>query len=395
MRTDDEILSASFCIITVSCIYVGLFTYLFLGFTWTDDMFRAMGFMAILGASLIFSTTTIPYKMPALSMGKHSIDPLIFTICQAVGIVLVSLPLLLFLSFMGTLKVTVYGALGSCFFTVVAYTSVHAVNRVGISVGPGTWSGVGMITSFLLGLVVFGETVRVVHDAGIAICLLVCGVFCISTSKGGAPSEGAEVEKSEGDCGDRDYEGLPTSSMEVESASKPDTDSRKKEKDGLSAVLGVVFCVVTGLFDGCLMVPYKLYASSVITQTAAQEIHSGLNYVVSFAIGAIVCMPALCFPMIVYNRGKGPNELSLKEAFLIALPAGACSGALWALANILSVLGTATISMSVSFPLTQTCMLWAVAIGTLYFREPVDKRLQLWLGVLITLTGAYFLAASK
>ena len=256
---------------------------------------------------------------------------------------------------------------------------------------------------------VFEETVKVVDDAAIALALLVCGVFCISTSKRASPDaradgtnsiEGTKASKSkDGSAEDghydmrHNYDGLP---MEVQSTAAPDSGAREERRTLSSILEGLAFCVLTGLFDGCLMVPYKLYASSVTTDTAHHEIYSGLNYLVSFAFGAIVCMPALCMPMILYNRGcdlQGRGSPSLRRLF-IALPASA-SGALWALANILIVLGTATISMSVSFPLTQTCMLWAVCIGTLYFQEPVGNKVQLGLGVVITLTGAFFLAASK
>ena len=413
-RTDDEIMGLSFCIIAVSCVYVAVCVYLFLGVQWTPGMFQSMGFMAVLGASLIFSTTTIPYKMPALS--NLNIDPLIFTICQAAGIAGVSLPLLLFLSIGGKLKITPFGALGSSFFTVVAYTSVHAVKRVGISVGPGTWSGVGMITSFTIGLALFREKVKVILAAGFAILLLVIGVFCVSTSKGaGGASESCQREMTKDSSprvedGDDDYEGLPMQVVPVVEAKGKGGIPKAATLPSALPWSGLAFCIITGLFDGCLMVPYKLYASSsaVALHTATDKIYSGLNYLVSFAVGALVCMPALCFPIIIYNQrqqyrmhqsSKGEKEEesppSLREAFLVALPAGASSGALWALANILSVLGTATISMSISFPLTQTCMLWATAIGTFYFNEHIERRARLGVGVVITLAGAYFLAASK
>ena len=107
MRTDDEIL---FSFLSSRFLPSSRDVFLFLGCTFDDATFQSMGFLAVLGASLIFSTTTIPYKMPQLD---KAIDPLIFTVCQAWNIT--SVVTLLFLCYSGPLNITHFGALGSCF----------------------------------------------------------------------------------------------------------------------------------------------------------------------------------------------------------------------------------------------------------------------------------------
>ena len=125
-----------------------------------------------------------------------------------------------------------------------------------------------MITSFTIGLAIFREKVKVILAAGFAILLLVIGVFCVSTSKGvGGGSESCQGEMTKVSSprvedGDDDYEGLP---MQVVSVVEAKGEGGIPKAATLSSALpwsGLAFCFITGLFDGCLMVPYKLYASS-------------------------------------------------------------------------------------------------------------------------------------
>lgn len=54
-----------------------------------------IGWASVIGASLIFSTTTIPYKTPSLQTAH--IDPLLFSVFTGIGIFLVSLPIMVYL----------------------------------------------------------------------------------------------------------------------------------------------------------------------------------------------------------------------------------------------------------------------------------------------------------
>lgn len=304
-----------------------------------------------------------------------------------------------------------------------------------------------MVTAFTVGLSVFQERVDEIRYACIAMVLLVVGIISVVLSKGEVETGSEESRESGEKKSDgseekrRDIEMVMSNPLHRHGTDNSDDDSnatggniyngdygddesvggsdgnRGKKIRGTSDgkgntyYLGFFYCLLTGLVDGSLMVPYKLsfpsYPDSDTPINGKSPLINGLNYLGSFGAMSLVVMPAAYWVYSVAGGGgdgsddgddgggnRGSNENSLSAWRVACLP-GVASGMLWALANINSVVATSILNMSIAFPLTQTCCLWATLIGLAYFNETVQHKRVLAIGVACIIIGSFFLATSK
>jgi len=384
----------------------------------------ALGWIATFGAAMIFTFTTTPMKSPLLA--TLSIDPMLFAFFTLCGIFLVSIPLAVYLASVSAFVYKPFGILGAFDIFIINFFAVSAVGTLGVAVAPGIWAGIGMIIAFLLGTFAFNEEVRNRDFAAIALTLLAAGVYSVSTSK--------EQERERNSSSGIDPPPQPSPSTEYELAAcetendktaasvgaisidfahdnnQADSSGKSVEEQGmhvfgtknnieplstaaaaaeasLSVPFGIFCCVMTGVCDGSLMVPFKL--STLHSGTAS--VNEQMNYLASFGLSAAFLAPALFGFYTIVLRRPWPQLDHLKAA---TFP-GVASGVIWACANLMSVTGTFLLGMNVAFPLTQTCALLSAFWGVLYFGETVGKPLRFLFGICSVILGSYFLAASK
>lgn len=274
--------------------------------------------------------------------------------------------------------------------------------------GPGIWCGIGIFTSFLWGYLVFDEKLTNAVYGVLAICLLVIGVYVISTSQSNVnvdvnSNQDSKIENISTQC-DEEVSNLVSEKNEesgIQSVSQSDDKTLLWTKNisktlkyvnyNYNDLMGYSFALLTGLFDGSLMVPFKLD----ILFTGHDDLEETYHYLASFGLNAMLICPVIYLSYIYYiKQGNIPWE-SIK----VARVPGLLSGIMWASANFMSVHATYYLGIRIGFPLTQTCVIFNAVWGIFYFKEmTVTGNLlnfySFLLGIVSIIIGSYFLAES-
>lgn len=217
---------------------------------------------------------------------------MVFACYSNLGVLLVSLPVLVYLLCAGKFVFFPLAIAGAADIMIISYFAFLAVRELGYATAPAIWCGIGMTTAFVWGAAVFQEPTSDIVAAAFAIGLLIAGVALISLSQA-APSE-----------------------MSVKAVTPP------------ASSWAYLFCLLTGLFDGSLMVPFKF--------SHTRSLSDVLSYLASFGIGTAIATPTLfMLYYLIVLRGQFPNMY-----LSTALRPGIASGVLWGSANFLSVHAT-------------------------------------------------------
>lgn len=388
VRSSSQIAWLSAFLVCAACVYAGVVLGLSLSpppqpSSSSSSSTAALGWVAATGAALVFSTTTIPMKIPGLS----EIDPMVFAFFTLLGSFLVSVPLSIYLQASDQFRYEPLSILGAADIFVINFFALQAVSHLGVATAPGVWAGVGMVTSFVVGALGFKESISNPKFAGAAIALLVVGVYCVSTSKG---------PTSDGESSPTEPSPCPTEEAQVVAAleelelqvvhdkgvedAQTQAQAQTQMSSGLS--VGVLFCLATGICDGCLMVPFKAAKADSAVAT--------LSYLASFGLSGAFVSPCLYGAYLLASRRPVPTLDQLR----LGSGPGIASGILWACANILSVLGTFSLGMSISFPLTQCCAVIGAGWGLGFFAEKIDHYARFALGLALVVLGAVLLSLS-
>ena len=396
LRTSSEITRVSAVLVVISCLSDGLILAFASASSSYGDM--VIGWIAVCFASLIFSTTTIPMKDPQLQY--FEIDTTVFSLFTGVGIFLVSVPLSVYLGSVQLFEFKPFAILAAADIFAINFFAVKAVDILGVAIAPGVWSGCGMIASFLLGSLAFREETKNPTSAGIAMGLLVIGVYCVSTSKEAnttadspttAVVEIVDIQESGIDVDEISTLQTAPSQLEptlgiqnkITDIAKPHDSDRPLAPISTSILSGLFYCLATGLFDGTLMAPFKLSGSVGAVDN--------IRYLSSFGLSAGFVSPLLFVAFIVIRQRPWPSIQQLRGGFA----PGVASGILWACANLLGVLGTHAIGMSIAFPITQTCSLISAVWGVFFFGEKVSDVKRFLLGLVLVVLGSFFLASAS
>eukprot|EP01041_Mallomonas_annulata_P001336 gene1336-2584_t len=138
------------------------------------------GWIAVTGAVIVFGSTGIPMKTPILK--TIQIDSLIFALYTSIGIVIITMPLLLYMLSINQFQYIPESILGAIDIMLISYFSFNAVQLLGYAIAPAIWAGIGMIVAFLWGIIVFEEHPIELKYAILSMCFLITGVSCISLS---------------------------------------------------------------------------------------------------------------------------------------------------------------------------------------------------------------------
>ena len=332
----------------------------------------ATGWVAVVGASITFGATGIPMKYESLHAAQ--VDPSVFSLYTALGLFIVCCPFLIYLLVIDSFVFLSFGILGATFIALIGYFSYIAVQHLGYAKAPAIWASIGMITAYIWGLCYFKEKSKDVLLSSLSIAFLVVGVVCITTSQGGGKLEhptvqGLQTTNNINEPSDTQATSLNSSfnynkaehSIAIFSSSQSpmattpglvaavdhEESSQRDDTQSISqlssptkptlppyysslltcfgVVYGYLFCLLTGLLDGSLMLPFKLTNPTDLTET--------LQYIVSFGIGALIVSPIM---FVIYTYGFRSTDLRPEEMRVAFFP-GLTSGTLWATANFMSV----------------------------------------------------------
>ena len=345
-----------------------------LGALWaTAETPSAQGVVAACGAILTFGASSLPAKHPAAAAA----GPLAFQLWVTCGNTLLNAVLLFALRV--PLHWNQWGVLGAATLTATQLFAWPAIQALGAAAGPGIWCGVGMATSFIWGVVVFGEVLQSPALGVIGIGTLVVGVIGVASAQSLAMRKAAMVASS------HEVHEVPLAATEL---SAHPTMAVVAVPHPL--VRGVVCALATGLFDGTLMAPFSAFqASTDLADEAA------LRYLGAFTLGLPSVGLAPVALALALRRALGRPQGGRRPLLTAAALPGVCCGGLWAVGNVLSVHATMRLGQAVGFPLTQVCVLVSALWGILYFGELRDRQALALFGAssAVVLAGAGALKA--
>ena len=381
------------------------------------------GWVAVVGASIVFGSTGVPMKTPALK--SCQVDSFVFALYNSIGIFIVSIPIIAYLLAIHRFQFQPWAILGAADICTIGWLAFMAVQRLGYCKAPAIWAGTGMVVAFLWGAFCFSEPIRDLGKAIAAIVLLVFGVYCVSTSQGNVVVEESSVSSVEDGQHEFDTDTFPiitteenkdNSGIEMGNTSKiipppsqlSSTSSTVQPVSSMfHSIVGYMLCIAVGFFDGSLLVPFKLTESQSSfttsstnptsnTQSTDATLLGCYQYLASFGLSSIVVSPILfAIYCVVMQRPLG--TIPSLHIHVAALP-GISSGILWATANFMSVHATYYLGIKIGFPLTQTCILFAAAWGVLYFEEFSLSwngfLVRFVVGVSAIIIGSYLIGAS-
>ena len=344
--------------------------------------------MGLVVCVVAWGTFAIPMKLKQVY--DANLSPIIFQMYMSVGIMLSSWAVLLWEPW----DFTFWAIPAAFIWTLGSILSVQVINDIGMSVGQGVWSGFVALTAFLWGT--FGHAVfprnfprPQMRDEGLAtfgLAGLILGVLGLSlVGKLSDPKPGAASKDSvgRGIGGAARRPDMNASLLPAESSINRGY-SPKRGAGRESVVRGLTCAVLVGLAAGSTLVPMKMAPKDPFQVTARSAV-----WAVSF--GIVIVPVTLIFVALGYmyavENGLPPPRLHARAC---ALP-GIASGILWNCGNIGSIYAQSQpLGYAVGYPVTQSCVLVAGAIGIVCFGElrGVKAILGWLLAAVLLLTGA-------
>jgi hypothetical protein len=143
-------------------------------------------------------------------------------------------------------------------------------------------------------------------------------------------------------------------------------------------VIGIGLCGLLGLFNGSTLVPLHYVPPEA----------SGINFVMSFAIGVLVVTPIIAIPYFAFYKKSWPQLLP-KEMTIYPLAAGF----MWNIGNFTSIFATLALGQAIGFTLTQLALVPASMWGILFFKEisGTPKIATFCVSTVVLLIGAFIL----
>ena len=240
-----------------------------------------------------------------------NLDPMLFQLYVSAGVFLSSFVVIPFLGYnpdlsgkpaAGTdLVFEPLGLVAGALFVLAISFSFLAVCNVGVALGQGVWGGIAIIVSYIWGVVAFSNPIGSPLLAAIAMLLLCSGVFGIAFCE----AIGNQLCSQDGDASNSIEAGGATQSFEVTTT---ESDSTEGGHAG-NRVLGMIYASCVGFCGGSILAPMHYVPVA----------HSGLAFVVSFGIGAMVASPLVAAFAFMLKREIPPLHLAA------TLPAGILS----------------------------------------------------------------------
>jgi len=281
----------------------------------TVDLSDPTGFVAVVGAVIIFGSYGILIKSP--TMVEANVPTLVFQIYLSTGVALCSLLVLTYTEF----YFSWWGVLGAGLWVFSQPFAFLGISALGYSVALAIWAGLTIIVSFLWGSIVFGEHVASIFQAILSLSLLVLGICGVAASETSLPRRiRAWVN------GDDTFEVLPVADSPPLSTygNRDDSISITSFENDVPPVPKVVgyFCaIMVGLLNGSLLVPYHYYEDELPDGTPS------IAYLSSFAIGIAIISVGLVgvYAIHLVCIQKQPFNAHFNVALVPGFMTGMCS----------------------------------------------------------------------
>ena len=359
------------------------------------------GWAAALLSTLAFGSFAVPIKSPTCIRLK--IDPLVFQTYKTVMNLITSFCVIQFMGDRSNMTFSPWGIVSGLFWVPSGVAAVYAVQHAGLAVSQGTWSSLIVLVSFVWGFGVFGEEVYSMSKTGLAIALMVIGLwgmsfFSVPTASTSHQYHGHDhTEEAVVNGNLSRYVELPSANHDDDDPFKLDgfqpdmADFNSVSIQNVNSYYlltnatlwsdrtkGLLAATFNGLWGGSVMVPMH-YSTGT----------GGFRYVMSFALGATIVTCCLWIVRWIYNfmnmtqSSSYPNEslfIRWKRAYQ-QLPAfyisqmiipGGTAGFIWSVGNISSMISVNALGEGIGYSVVQSAMLVSGVWGILWFREISD-----------------------
>jgi len=342
--------------------------------------------LLILGAWVFWGTYPVPFKSP--SAIKAQTDPFVFQCMKSLCACLTSWIVLTWRPF----TFTYWGFVGAALWVPSGLLFITSVKLTGVAFATPIANGCQVIVSFCWGAFYFQEEVHSAVLSIVAMFLMIVGMVGISFSV-----NYEKIKKGK----EQPNDPLPPSNSQIISINisstaptedsplikeayiddphyvqNPPTKAPTKAEAMRNFILGIIFAMGVGLFGGSQSVPLK---------NAPPSAH-GIQYVISFGVGAVVVSTILTSIYIVIRlcMGIGLPTANLRLSFV----PGTMAGLLWSAGNICQIYVTLAYGATVGFPLVMCNMMVAGCWGVFYYNEAPSVYMKvLFIASCLTLLG--------
>lgn len=319
-------------------------------------------------------------------------------------------------------KFTPWGIVSGLLWVIGGSCGIFGIRNAGLAISVGTWSSITVLVSFAWGIFVFGEKVQSASQTLLGVFIMIMGfvgmayfsspateisnqilqleveeINPMNVSSLSEPlllqSTNAATDNPSGTILDEEQIQVSTPPAVV-SQNEPMACAEKKKIVCMGfkwnkKCLGVLGAVVDGILGGSNLIPMKI----------APSIDRGIDYVLSFAIGAALATVFGWFVFFILksfktgsvkNGYKSLPSLHLQE---ILLP-GVLSGTLWSVGNVSQILSVTFLGQSIGMSIVQSQMIISGLLGILLFQEIKGvNRIVCWvLSAALTLLGIVLLS---
>ena len=378
------------------------------------------GFLAAAISAMFNGSFAAAFKVDRVA--RVSLSPMLFMLYVSMGVTLSSalfvvlLPLNPTIAHTGgagvALTFTPLGLAAGALFCTATSLSFIAIDKVGVALAQGIWSGCAILVSFLWGVSGFGEEVEDWPLCALGLALLFFGVLgiafcerlaevCTGTADGQPDHhhhhhhyatrnvvhsfkenddvEAAQAEEKKEE-GEEEY-GASYVRLQKEDGDDDEEPEAAAPRSSGDFLVGCASAALVGLFGGSILVPMHYVPDSA----------AGVAFVPSFGVGTFVASPILVALFLTMQQQQQQQRWCLPPLHLQeALPAGLFSGFLWNVSNVCSIYAIPRIGYSLACPLLQCALLFGALWGVFVFGEIKGGRAiaVLFFSGLVLLSGA-------
>jgi len=328
------------------------------------------GVLSIIIAIIVYGFLSVPFKIIWIKQKEKAEqldydNGLLIQTFMSFPILLASLIPLTFNEY----KFSIYGVYGSIIWVILSCLSIIVVKQLGLSISQGIWSGTTMITSFLIGVIIFEEKFKNIYCPIIGLILLCIGIIGIGISGFELKrDDGAEKESLINDKGDDNL-----------------NKSIKSNKIWMWLFILIIVTIIVGILNAVGMIPAKLDIGNIM-------------YIVNFGIFQFIFSNIITLLYLLFKTIIVGNIKLNRIVILNRLISGTLSGTIWSIGYCCQVFSVfSKFGMSVGLPLIQTTIIISTLNGMIIFKEVKGwfRKIIFVLCIIIILAGTFLLTYFK
>jgi len=330
----------------------------------------------ILGAWIFWGTYPAPFKSEAAK--RANTDPFAFQCMKSACVFLTSWLILLWKPFFFTW----WGLVGAALWIPSGLLYITSVQLTGVAFAAPVANGVQVIVSFAWGAFYFKEEVHNPWLSVLAMIIMIFGMIGVSYAVNYEKLVKSREEKQRllSINVQQDQQKRPSvdyydtdpllkkqqeqERYEQEQIQKIQTVNPKRER--LNFILGVVAALVSGVFGASQNVPLK-----------KAHITSGIEYVFSFGIGAVIVVTIFTAVYVLVRLLILKNGLPTVNLRISIVP-GTMAGLLWSAGNVCNIYATLAYGTTVGFPLVMCNMMVAGMWGVFFYNEAPRLKMKIF-----------------